>query len=99
MVFIRKHQQPARHPLGLQHVERGQALGNRQPVVKLAVDNQLRRRPLPSALGGIPTLVTLPVLPQSTPEVVNGEEELLCRPLVQGTENPIVAYECLELAP
>lgn len=39
MVLIREHEQFARHLLSLQDVERGQALGDGEAVVQLAVDD------------------------------------------------------------
>lgn len=39
MVLIRKHEQLARHLLGLQDVEGGEALGHGEAVVQLAVDD------------------------------------------------------------
>lgn len=41
MVLVGEHEQLARHVPRLQHVERGQALGDGQAVVQLAVDGLL----------------------------------------------------------
>jgi hypothetical protein len=48
--------------------------------------------------GGIPFLITLAVLPEGASEIVNGEEQFLCAPLVYGAEHSIMAYESLKLA-
>lgn len=98
MVLVRKRQEPTRHAPGLQNVEGGQSFGNRQPVVQLTVNNELRRSPLGQELCRVPLLVALAVLPERAAKVVDGEEELLRRPLVQGTENAVVADEGLEPA-
>jgi hypothetical protein len=39
VVLVREHEQLARHLLRLQDVERGQALGDGEAVVQLAVDD------------------------------------------------------------
>ena len=98
MVLIGKHHQPARHPPGLQDVEGGEPLGDGEAVVQLAVHDELRRGPLAREARGVPLLVALAVLPEGAAEVVDGEEELLRRPLVQGAEDAVVADEGLELA-
>lgn len=59
---------------------------------------QLWSAPLVEKLGGIPFLVAFPVFPEVAAEVVDGEEKLLGRVLVQGAEDAVVADESLELA-
>ena len=98
MVLIRKHQQPARHASRLKHVERRQALGHGQAVVELAMDDQLRRRPLVDMACGIPLLVPLSVLVQSPLEVVDRKEELVRVPLGRDAEAAVVADEGFEFA-
>lgn len=60
---------------------------------------QLRRGPVSNVLRGIPLLVAFSVLPEGATKVVLWEEELLCRPLVQGRKDSVVAHQCLELPP
>lgn len=98
MIFIREHQQPTRHTPGLQDVERSQTFRDWEAVVELAVDDELRRGPLGQEPRRVPFLVALAVLPERATEVVDGEEELLGRPLAQRAEDAVVADESLELA-
>lgn len=98
MIFIREHQQPTRHTPGLQDVERSQTFSDREAVVELAVDDELRRGPLGQEPRRVPFLVALAILPERAAEVVDGEEKLLGRPLAQRAEDAVVADECLELA-
>lgn len=98
MILIRKHEQPARHAARLQHVERRQPLGHGQPVVELAVDDELGRRPLIDVARGVPLFVAGTVLLQGPFEVVDREEELVRDPLGGDAEAAVVADEGFEFA-
>lgn len=60
--------------------------------------NQLGSCPFVGEPRGIPLLVALPVLIQGALKVVDGEEQLLGGPLIEGAEDAVVAHQRLELA-
>lgn len=93
MILIRKAQKPTLHPHRLQHIKGRQSLSNRQSIIQLIVDNQMRRRPVIQMRCGVPFLVPSAVLPERAAEIVGWEEELVAGPLVQRAEDAVVRYE------
>ena len=74
VVFIGKRQELAIDPLCLQHIERRQSFRDRQSVVQLVVDDQMRCGPILQMACWIPFLVVLSIVPQCAIEVMVGEE-------------------------
>ena len=63
MVLIREAQEQTLHPSHLQHIEHGQTLRNRQPVIQLIMHHQHGGVPLLRKSARIPPIVVFLVLP------------------------------------
>lgn len=99
VILIGEDEQTARDAADLEGVEGGEALGNGEAVVELAVDDELGRLPAGDVGGGIPARVAIPRLPQRAPHIVHHEEQLLRRPVAHRAEDPVVAYQRPEFPP
>lgn len=99
MILIRERQKLALDAPTLQRMKRGQALANQQPVVELAVDDELRRAPVLRVPARIPLVPLGALHPRRAAQVVEREVEFLRRHLARHAEHAVVGHERLEPSP
>ena len=101
VILVRKIQKLARHALDLQHVEQLYPLADRQPVIEIAVDDEMRRRPVLIVQDRVPAIVGRRLVGggEDASLVVVDEPQLFGGVVGQRVGDAIVGNESVESPP
>jgi hypothetical protein len=99
MILVGEREVSTGHSILLQHIERTQSLANRQSVVQIAVDDQMRSCPLVGEASGIPFCPRCLILHEFASKLVDREVFFFAGELARHAEDAVVRDQCFEFTP